>query len=108
MSNFWPRLLDRLNMPENPTSKDWKGIIDNHSDKRYALRLLALAYLDSNRDEVCNLNNMRELATRELGFDYQCFTQYRDALSSKLKWYNVELLKKNGDNQYLRTIQKYS
>lgn len=107
MNNFWSRLLDRLGMPENPTYEDWKNIIRNSPNTQFALRLFALAYLDSNREGDCNLENMNILGT-ELGFRYQCFTLNRLDLESQLQNYNVILLKRGNNNQYLRTIQKYS
>ena len=94
-------------MPENPTHEDWKNII-RKSNWKYALRLLALAYLDSNREEDCNLESMEVLCER-LEFNYQGFTQHRIKLEEQLTFYNVSLLKRrDGKNQYLRTIQKYS
>ena len=107
MNNFWRVLFSRLRMNDSPSREDWLNVIETHRNSEWALRLLALAYLESGKDRVCKLDNMMNTPGYD-PFRYRSFTQNRERLESQLTLYGVELLHNGNCYQYLRTIQKYS
>lgn len=113
MNNFWRIFFDRYSnfFPDDASRNDrntWENLINSENGYKYALRLLAIAYLTSNNDDD-------EVTYRGLLVNYpkwyNSFSQHAVDLENQLNSLGVELLRSaNGadDRQYLRTILKYS
>ncbi len=90
---------------DNLCSQQGRGVRPN----LYALRLLALAWKDSQSTGACSQEQMR-LYAKQLGFEYSNFSQHKKELCQQLKNFGVNLLFRasDGDGLYLKTIQYYS